>query len=67
MNKQDKTVTFRFALHQEVRVVPMDLTGRIFARCERGNGERDYRVIYWANGERRDQWLYEHELGDANV
>lgn len=58
-------VNFRFSLHQDVQIIPLNLTGRVFARCDRGEGEHDYRLVYWANGDRRDQWLYEHELREV--
>ena len=65
MNESALTVTFRFAMHQNVQIVPLELTGRVFARCDRGDNVRDYRVIYWVDGKRCDEWLYEHELTDA--
>lgn len=59
------TVTFRFRLQQDVQIVPLKLTGRVFARCDRGAGLSDYRVVYWSEGKRYDEWLYEHELTEV--
>lgn len=60
-------VVFRFRLHQDVQIIPLKLTGRIFARCERGEGMIEYRVIYWSEGKREDQWLFEHELSEPRT
>ncbi len=60
------TCAFRFALNQDVLILPLKpLRGRVFARCERGEGVVEYRVIYWAENKREDQWLYEHELAEV--
>ncbi len=59
-------VIFRFRLQQDVAIVPLKLTGRVFARCDRGEGLVDYRVIYWSEGKRCDEWLFEHELSESN-
>lgn len=55
-------VTFIFEIGQDVQIRALELTGRIFARCDRGNGLHDYRVVWWAESKRSDEWLYEHEL-----
>lgn len=65
MSAETNIVHFRFGLHQEVKIIPLKLTGRIMARCDRGEGLHDYRVIYWADCKRNDEWLYEHELSEA--
>ncbi|MEW5833614.1 MAG: hypothetical protein AB1832_01000 [Pseudomonadota bacterium] len=57
-------VTFRFRIAQDVKIAALELQGRVFARCDRGEGENNYRVIYWSNGARHDAWLYEHELSE---
>ena len=55
-------VQFTFRIGQDVTIKALELTGRVFARCDRGNGLHDYRVIWWADSKRNDEWLYENEL-----
>jgi hypothetical protein len=61
-DKPQNLVQFKFALHQAVLIVPLKLEGVIFARCDRGDGIHDYRVVFWADGKRHDDWLYGYEL-----
>jgi hypothetical protein len=63
----EEAVSFRFRLNQDVLIVPLKLTGRVFAQCRRGEGFHEYRVIYWAEGKREDQWLFEHELTEPRA
>lgn len=58
-------VRFRFKMEQDVKIVPLKLIGRVMGRSERSPGLHDYRVIYWADSKRHDEWLYDHELDDA--
>lgn len=60
----NKAVKFDFSIGQDVWVKPLELQCRIMARCDRG-GYHEYRVIYWAEGTRRDEWLLAHELGET--
>ena len=55
-------VDFKFRLGQTVKVTAMDLTGTIVSRCEKHRNNHTYMVIYYANGDRRDEWMYEFEL-----
>jgi hypothetical protein len=55
------TVEFQFSIGQDVTIAALKLKGRIFARCDRGLW-LEYRVIYWADSKRCDEWLCEHEL-----
>ncbi|HKQ06626.1 MAG TPA: hypothetical protein VJ464_15945 [Blastocatellia bacterium] len=58
------TARFRFRLEQEVRIVALKLPGRIIARCQKVNAVPSYEVIWWADGQRHDEWLFEFELGE---
>lgn len=62
--KDELTVTFRFRRGEDVLIVPLKLKARVLARCDRAEGLQDYRVVYWSEGKRCDEWLYEHELSD---
>jgi len=55
-------VSFKFGIHEDVNIAPLSLTGRVLARCDRGAGVRDYRVVWCSDSKRNDEWLYEHEL-----
>lgn len=56
---------FAYEIGQKVRVVPLGLEGRVTQRCDRGAGEHDYQVVYWAEAARRCEWLLPHELEAA--
>lgn len=58
-------VHFRFKVGQSVMVAALQQPGKVFARCDRGNAH-DYRVIWWHDGKRNDEWLYEHELSSGD-
>lgn len=53
---------FDFAINQSVRVVPLGLTGVVTQRCDRGAGQHDYQVVFWADGKRNVEWLLSFEL-----
>lgn len=57
----DKTVTFVFSINQTVTINALGLKGLVLARCDRGP-YREYRVIWWSEGQRKDDWLLESEL-----
>lgn len=54
-------VHFRFKIGQSVVIASLEQPGKVFARCDRGNAH-DYRVVWWHDGKRNDEWLYDHEL-----
>ena len=67
-NELKEAIYFRFRIHQDITIKQLNIPGRIFARCDKGNGVKDYRVVWWCDGKRNDDWLYEYELvGDPQV
>lgn len=58
----NEPIQFRFTIFQDVTIVAMKIEGRVLARCDRGGDLHDYRIVYWAEGKRNDEWLYEFEL-----
>jgi hypothetical protein len=63
------TVDFKFAIGESVFIEPLKLYGTILAACHRGfmpgvkySPYNEYRVIYWAESKRYDEWLLEGEL-----
>lgn len=63
--KSENTVTFRYRIHQEVTLKDLQLRGRVMARMDRGRDFTEYRVIWWADAKRYDQWICEHELEES--
>jgi hypothetical protein len=65
--KTNNSVKFKFMVGQEVFIKPLEtIQGVVYARCDRGNF-KDYRIVYWFNGARHDEWLYENELSAKRV
>lgn len=60
------TITFAFSVGEDVLIKPLELTGRVLARCDRGLDYHDYRVIFWADSKRHDEYMYEFELEKIN-
>lgn len=56
-----KPVDFKFDIHEIVWIIPLELKGEILARCDRGT-YLEYRIVYWAESKRNDEWLHEQEL-----
>lgn len=57
-----RLVIFKFAMFQKVTIKPLGrITGEVLARCDRGT-YREYRVVYWAESKRCDEWMLEDEL-----
>lgn len=54
-------VEFTFALSQPVIIEPIGMEGRVDSVSKNLNGEQ-YRVVYWNDGERKQEWLYAWEL-----
>lgn len=53
---------FAYEIDAEVRILPLDLKGRVLQRCDRGAGQHDYQVVYWCESKRQCEWLLPHEL-----
>lgn len=56
-----KVVEFDYNIGEEVGIRDINRTGRIDAQ-KRAKSGLMYRVIYWNDGERRVDWLYDWEL-----
>ena len=53
---------FVFNLGQSVRIVAIDLPGKILGRAQHMSGDNTYRTVWWADNQRRDEWLLAHEI-----
>ena len=56
-----KVVEFDYDIGEEVGIRDINRTGRIDAMKREKRGFM-YRVVYWNDGERRVDWLYDWEL-----
>jgi hypothetical protein len=54
-------VEFQFDIGQEVKVTPIRMMGVIDSLSLDNNGKQ-YRVVYWNDGDRRSVWMYAWEI-----
>ena len=54
-------ITFLFQIQQDVTIVALGLVGCVTELSWNGR-MRQYRVTWWSDGKRNDEWLYDHEL-----
>jgi hypothetical protein len=59
-----KVVEFAYSVGQKVKVVPLALPGYVEALCLDNQG-LTYKVVYWSEGKRESQWLYDWEIEPA--
>lgn len=59
------TVTFAFKSFEGVRVRAINANGFVFSRMTNAQNENEYKVSYWLDGERKQDWFYEFELEAA--
>jgi hypothetical protein len=56
------TANFKFSIGQRVKIKGLDpISGTVYACCDRGN-YKEYRVVFWNESKRCDEWLIENEL-----
>lgn len=65
MSIESRMAMFAFSLGQEVRIRALGLSGTVMARMDRAGDIFEFRVIWWSDGKRNDEWLYENELEAA--
>jgi hypothetical protein len=61
MSAFGKIITFKWSINEPVRLVAIDVEGRVLAMQVSLHG-LEYRVAYWYEGEYRTQWLPAEEL-----
>ena len=54
-------IQFTFRIGQKITVIPLQLPGVVLGRADRG-AWREYRIVYWSDGKRYDDWLLEEEI-----
>jgi len=55
------TIVYLYSIGQEVTVAPIGMIGHVDALMRDTDGIQ-YRVVYWNDGQRYSQWVYEWEL-----
>ena len=61
-----RTVNFKYDICDTVKVRDIGMVGRIDSLSIDSHGEL-YRVVYWNNGERNQNWMYDWELEPAKA
>ena len=54
-------VDFKHNIGDEVIITDIDRPGRIESLCQDICGKQ-YRVVYWHDGQRRSEWMHEWEI-----
>ncbi|MHA1572503.1 MAG: hypothetical protein ACTSX8_00760 [Alphaproteobacteria bacterium] len=57
-------VDFAHKIGDAVKVKTIEMIGHIDALCLDIHGKQ-YRVVYWNNGERKSTWMYDWEIESA--
>lgn len=60
-----ESVTFLFANLQRVRIKKIDAAGFVYSRLANAENQNEYKVKFWMDGSRKDDWFYEFELEPA--
>lgn len=57
-----ETITFKFRSLQKVRIPPIESDGFVISRLANCEGQNEYKVKFWMDGKRQEDWFYEFEL-----
>ena len=60
----ENTVKFLFFITQTVWLIPMECSA-VVTCLEYGMSGKRYQVVYWNDGERKSEWVFENELRDT--
>jgi hypothetical protein len=55
-------VKFEYSTRERVKVIGIDTVGFIEAMLINHSGGLEYRVVYWLDGERHEEWMYGTEI-----
>jgi len=54
-------VEFQYDLGDHVNIIDVNRPGRVDSQINDVN-RKQYRVVYWSDGQRRNAWMYDWEL-----
>lgn len=57
-----EAVVFQFKNFQTVHIKAINADGFVISRIANCEGQNEYKVKFWIEGERKDDWFYEFEL-----
>ena len=60
-----ETVTFAFRSLQRVRVRELEAEGFVYSRLANAESQNEYKVKFWMDGKRCEEWFFEFELEAA--
>jgi hypothetical protein len=56
---------FKFRNFQRVKIEGIEAVGFVFSRLANADEQNEYKVKYWMEGKRAEEWFYEFELEAA--
>lgn len=59
------SVAFEFRNLQQVRIRDIDARGFVFSRIANAENQNEFKVRYWMDGKRSEDWFYAFELEAA--
>ena len=60
-----KTIEFEYDIGARVKIKTIEMIGHVDSLCLDIMGKQ-YRVVYWNDGERHSTWMYAWEIEKAN-
>lgn len=59
------SVKFQFYCFQEVTIKAVEAKGFVHSRMNNATDINEYKVSFWMDGKRNDDWFFEFELSAA--
>lgn len=57
-------VTYKYGPGDKVKILAVDMIGQVDSLCTSKSGNT-YRVVFWNDGRRYSEWMYEWEIEKA--
>lgn len=58
-------VNYKYDLGDKVKIIAVDMPGQVDSLCTSESGNT-YRVVFWNNGRRYSDWMYDWEIQKAS-
>lgn len=62
----NNTVCFKFVNYQTVNIKAIETKGFVFSRMNNEHDTNEYKVTYWIDSKRVQEWFYEFELSTVD-